>query len=152
MNNWIKWILIWIAVILLSVIISSFALWYYPKWFKQSSELDAGIVTGIIGFITLVGTIGVTVAVNTQTQRMALRMNQENQQLQLKIQEMNIKAMMFQARSGIRDEILKQRLSVYTELCYLSRLSDELRLDANHLLRTSATEKEVAKDFADAHE
>jgi hypothetical protein len=87
-----------------------------------------------------VGTIGVTVTVNTQTQRMALRMNQENQQLQLKIQEMNVNAMMFQARSGIRDEILKQRLSVYTELCYLSPLSNELRVDANYLQRDLANE------------
>jgi hypothetical protein len=147
MYKWIKWALIWIFIIILFATISSLLLWYYPAWFKQSSELDAGIVTGLIGIVTLVGTIGVTVAVNTQTQRMALRMNQENQQLQLKIQEMNVNAMMFQARSGIRDEILMQRLAVYTELCYLSYLSEELRVDANYLLREKASEEEVKNEI-----
>lgn len=147
MYKWIKWVLIWIFIIILFATISSLLLWYYPAWFKQSSELDAGIVTGLIGIITLVGTIGVTVAVNTQTQRMALRMNQENQQLQLKIQEMNVNAMMFQARSGIRDEILKQRLVVYTELCYLSYLSEELRVGANYILREKASKEEVKNEI-----
>lgn len=117
------------------VSLCSFALWYYPKWFKHSSELDAGVVTGIVSIVVLVGTIGVTIAVNTQTQRMALKMNQENQQLQLKInqesqqlqlklsqenqqlqlkiQEMNIEAMRFQARATLRDEVLKQRFPAY---------------------------------------
>jgi uncharacterized membrane protein len=149
LKNRIQWIFIGLLVVVLFITISSLALWYYPKWFKQSSELDAGIVTGLIGIVTLVGTIEVTVAVNTQTQRMALRMNQENQQLQLKIQEMHVNAMMFQARSGIRDEILKQQLTIYSKLCYLSRLSDDLRIDANYLLREHASESEIKNEISD---
>lgn len=105
-----------IPIIIVLVSLISFALWYYPKWFEHSSELDAGVVTGIVSIVVLVGTIGVTVAVNMQTQRMALKMNQENQQLQLKIQEMNMEAMRFQARATLRDEVLKQRFPAYRKL------------------------------------
>ncbi|SDZ06476.1 hypothetical protein [Thermoactinomyces sp. DSM 45892] len=119
--KWIKWTLVGIMLILVLVLLISLALWYYPKWFEHSSELDAGVVTGIVSIVVLVGTIGVTVAVNMQTQRMALKMNQENQQLQLKIQEMNIEAMRFQARSTLRDEIIKGRFQAYNKL--IPRLS-----------------------------
>ncbi|MDQ0416807.1 putative membrane protein [Croceifilum oryzae] len=118
--KWIKWTLIGmllgILIVIVLVSLISFALWYYPKWFEHSSELDAGVVTGIVSIIVLVGTIGVTVAMNTQTQRMALKMNQENQLLQLRIQEMNTEAMRFQAKSSLRDEVLKQRTSAYRQL------------------------------------
>jgi hypothetical protein len=56
---------------------------------------------------------------------------------------------MFQARSGIRDEILKQQLTIYSKLCYLSRLSDDLRIDANYLLREHASESEIKNEISD---
>jgi hypothetical protein len=164
------WICFWMGIgslIIAFLYYLCYRLWLLSHQQHWSGEVDAAIINTFAGVLTLAVTVGVTAFFNIKTQRITIDQNQKNIELQMKLhqqnlemqerinkqnielqqkmQEMNYEALMFQARSSMRDILLEKRVNIYTEI--YKNIVDLNYVLANLDEKTVISHDQIIKEF-----